>query len=81
MRTSGSHRSHPQLCASQCLIWVAGRHRITLAMAPKTTTPNKSTMATVVDHEVIQLDDVSLAEDSGWRELDGGRVDELAAML
>ena len=41
----------------------------------------KSMMATVVDHEVIQLDDVSLAEDSGWRELDGGRVDELVAFV
>ena len=38
-------------------------------------------MATVVDHEVIQLDDVSLVEDSGWHEMDGGRVDELAATI
>ena len=38
-------------------------------------------MATVVGHDIIQLDAVSLAEDSGWCELDGGRVDELVAMI
>ena len=50
-------------------------------MAPKTTAPNKSTMAIAVGHKMIQLDAVRLAEDSGWRELDGGRVDESVAMI
>jgi hypothetical protein len=38
-------------------------------------------MATAVGHEKLRLDEVSLASDSGWRELDNERVDELVAVI
>jgi hypothetical protein len=41
----------------------------------------KSTMATIIGHEVVALDSVSLGTDSGWRDLDSERVDELVAMI
>ena len=50
--------------------------------APKAATPpQKSRMAVVAGHEVVSLDAVSLADDSGWHDLDPARVEELSAMI
>ena len=43
--------------------------------------PTKSKNAAIVSHEVVALDSVSLAVDSGWRDLDQEHVEALVNMI
>ena len=52
-----------------------------MAARPKAQATAKSTMSAIVRHEVVPFDNASLAGDSGWRELDPERVDELVNMI